>query len=127
MENILQRIKRLCKITDFYKCLFVTWDSQKNLIVPVGRLSQVISYGWIVVHLIQLVCEVVSVATRASTQPQILGGMTFTYGYFIGFLWRLDLKRDYVQGQVWNLLAARKGIFFTNLNGYLYPTGNVKL
>lgn len=112
MEKIFPRIKKLLQISDFYKCLFVTYDAKTNQIIPANKSNQAINYVWLVLHLIHWICQVISVMRLASTStlPQLAIGIILTLAYTMGFVWRIDLKRDPILAQVWNFIAARNGI-----------------
>ncbi len=109
MEKLFKSIHKYFKITDFYHCLFVTCNTKKNTIFQTSKGKQVVPFFLILVHLVQVVCQIIAVTTRASTLAELAGGISLGGGYFITLLFRADLKRDAVPGQMLNFIASKRG------------------
>ncbi len=109
MGNLFKKPKSLSKLATFTAVSFLTYDPQRDLIVPTEKRTHVITFLLIGFHFVQVICQIVSVATRVSNLVEMAGGMALTGAYFITFLWRLDLKRDPVPGQMTNVIKVSKG------------------
>ncbi|OXA62608.1 hypothetical protein Fcan01_01281, partial [Folsomia candida] len=108
LPQVLRRIKRHLKYTNFYNCVFMTYDYNYKTLILGDKSKQNMALVWLGVNLLQLACQLYSIHTKASGLAEKAVGITISCAYLLTILLRFEIKADVVPILLLNFILGKE-------------------
>lgn len=110
LPQVLRRIKRHLKYTNFYNCVFMTYDYNYKTLILGDKSKQNMALVWLGVNLLQLACQLYSIHTKASGLAEKAVGITISCAYLLTILLRFEIKADVVPILLLNFILGKESM-----------------